>query len=616
MIILNPGLNNFSLVISDKKVLSSNNFIFVFTHSLTGREVICLPTILVNTSKVTTFELTLSDVSNPAEAEVIMQAGYWEYEVYQSNNTNLDKTGTIILKGRTLVNGTSQIVENVAEPTIDGLSPIIPFCEQLEGCSSFTDLQDSVTLLQDLTDNLAEDITNIYTELDNKLDTSTFNDFLADPNVPHIDFNLNTTSPDAVGRLKWNDVDGTLEVGLKGGNVVLQLGQEQVVRGVNKTGANLLESQYRVIRLNGAQGNRVEFALAQANTSISSSETIGLVTENINNNQEGFVTTFGLVRNINTTGSLQGETWVDGDILYLSSSVAGGLTKVAPTYPNKVVVVGYIVRSHSQQGKIFVKVDVKTNKDDIGLGNVQNVEAVAKAGDTMTGLLTVPNLNINTLTPSSPLGLDANRNVISIPRSGTWVNRPTSPFIGQMFFATDLGNGTLFTWNGTSWRPSGNRIRIFSSISVAGAADNITETIVRTVNIPAGICEVGCVVRLIGLSTWSSTVATAKTIRVKASNNPAANVSLLASITNRSRAVISNAGFFGFNKPLIVRSTNQLWTGTINIETESAAVEGISPNFIDGINCTQSWTLWLTHQKPQILDVFDNQYFIVEIEYP
>lgn len=214
-----------------------------------------------------------------------------------------------------------------------------------------------------------------------------------------------------------------------------------------------------------------------------------------------------------------------------------------------------------------------------------------------------------------PVGISGSKTII-IPRSGTWVNRPTSPFIGQMFFATDLGNGTLFTWNGTSWRPSGNRIRIFSSIVVSGAGESITETIVRTVNIPAGICEVGCVVRLIGVSTWSSTVATAKAIRVKVSNNPSADVSSLSSITNRSRAVISNSGFFGFNKPLIVRSTNQLWTGTINIDQEAVGAEGLTPNFINGIDCTQSWTLWLTHQKPLTVDVFDNQYFIVEIEYP
>ena len=44
------------------------------------------------------------------------------------------------------------------------------------------------------------------------------------------------------GRLVWNDTDGTLDLGLKGNNVTLQIGQEEVVRVVNKTGINLTEA--------------------------------------------------------------------------------------------------------------------------------------------------------------------------------------------------------------------------------------------------------------------------------------------------------------------------------------------------------------------------------------
>lgn len=171
--------------------------------------------------------------------------------------------------------------------------------------------------------------------------------------------NLDTTptGTPSVGSIVWNDADGTAEIHLKGGNVVLQVGQEQVIRVVNGTGANLLESQYRVVRITGAQGQRPQVLLAQGNTEIASVDTIGLVTENIDANQEGFITTNGLVREINTTGSLQGETWADGDILYVSPTVAGGLTKVKPTAPNHSVSVGIVVHAHAIHGKIFVKVD-------------------------------------------------------------------------------------------------------------------------------------------------------------------------------------------------------------------------------------------------------------------
>ena len=171
--------------------------------------------------------------------------------------------------------------------------------------------------------------------------------------------NTPTNIPTTAGSLYYNDTDGTLDLILKGGNVKLQIGQESLVRVVNKTATsiNLLEANYQAVRVTGAQGQRMKVDLAQSTTDGLSAETIGLVTETINNNQEGFITTNGLVRNINTTGSLQGETWADGDILYLSPTVAGRVTKVKPTAPNHLVVIGYVIHAHATQGTIFVKVD-------------------------------------------------------------------------------------------------------------------------------------------------------------------------------------------------------------------------------------------------------------------
>ena len=77
-------------------------------------------------------------------------------------------------------------------------------------------------------------------------------------------FGLDTTPtnpPTAVGTLTWNDTDGTADLILKGGNVTLQLGQEEVLRVVNKTGATLNEADFRAVRIRsvaegGAQGQR------------------------------------------------------------------------------------------------------------------------------------------------------------------------------------------------------------------------------------------------------------------------------------------------------------------------------------------------------------------------
>lgn len=168
-----------------------------------------------------------------------------------------------------------------------------------------------------------------------------------------------TTYTPAVGRIGWNNTDGTLEFKLKGNNVTLQIGQEQVLRVVNKEGSNLLEANYQCVRVRtqaegGAAGQRLAIKLAQANTKANHSGILGLVTETINNNQEGFITTNGQINKIDTTGSLQGETWLDGDALWLSETVAGQLTNIEPTiHP---VQIGYVVYAHANNGKIFVSV--------------------------------------------------------------------------------------------------------------------------------------------------------------------------------------------------------------------------------------------------------------------
>jgi len=179
-------------------------------------------------------------------------------------------------------------------------------------------------------------------------------------NIQYLDFYNAAAHTVTEGQLAWNEADGTLDLGLKGGNVTLQIGQEEVIRVVNKTSANLLQSDYKVVRIRtaiegGSQGQRLAVLLAQANTKANHSGILGLVTENITNNQEGFITTFGYVRGIDTTGSLQSETWADGDALWLSETVAGGISNIEPA--NHPVQLGWVTYAHAVNGKIFVKVE-------------------------------------------------------------------------------------------------------------------------------------------------------------------------------------------------------------------------------------------------------------------
>jgi nitrogen fixation protein len=167
------------------------------------------------------------------------------------------------------------------------------------------------------------------------------------------------TGTAAVGTTRWNDAIGSSETTLKGGTVILKNGVDLVARVVNKVtpNATLTKANYTAVRVSGAQGQRLAVAYAQADSDANSADTIGLVIETIATNQEGFVITVGQLEEVNTTGSLQGETWADGDVLYLSPTTPGGLTNIKPTgLTGHIVVMGYVEYAHAIHGKIYVKI--------------------------------------------------------------------------------------------------------------------------------------------------------------------------------------------------------------------------------------------------------------------
>jgi hypothetical protein len=158
----------------------------------------------------------------------------------------------------------------------------------------------------------------------------------------------NPSSTLAVGEVRWNDTDGTLELMLKGGQVPLEIGQEQLVRIKNSTGTTLLKGQ--VVYPTGSDGVNKTVALAQANGEATSTQTLAVMAEDVLNGQSGWAATFGLVRGINTNDLDEGKT------VYLSPSVAGGLTKTKPVAPDHLVVVGFCIRKQQNNGVLFVKI--------------------------------------------------------------------------------------------------------------------------------------------------------------------------------------------------------------------------------------------------------------------
>lgn len=177
------------------------------------------------------------------------------------------------------------------------------------------------------------------------------------PTLDAIQFDLSALEAPSVGKINWFTDDGTLQVGLSGGNINLSIGQEQVVRIKNTTGFTLNKGQ--VVAIIGAQGQRLKVALASSNAESTSSKTFGIVAETILNENEGFVATNGLLRGLNT------NLYTEGSAIWLGQT-PGTYTTNKPQAPLHMVHLGWIARQGSgNSGSIFVHVQNGFELDEL-----------------------------------------------------------------------------------------------------------------------------------------------------------------------------------------------------------------------------------------------------------
>lgn len=153
------------------------------------------------------------------------------------------------------------------------------------------------------------------------------------------------TSSTSPGTLYWSEGEGTFVAQLKGGNIDLDIGQENVVLCYNGSGSAMTVGQ--VVYISGAQGQRPSITLSDASTDPTSKKSLGFVSEAIANGSEGFVTTFGVIKGVDTFG------FTEGGAIYLSTTT-GEYTQTNPTQPDHSVFLGYCLKASQTAGRIFV----------------------------------------------------------------------------------------------------------------------------------------------------------------------------------------------------------------------------------------------------------------------
>lgn len=161
--------------------------------------------------------------------------------------------------------------------------------------------------------------------------------------LDYLQFSLLTSATNAPGRLVWNEEDGTLNLQGRDGNVTIQIGQETVQMVKNLTASPIPNGS--VVRVDGSSNGRISVVLADNSTAAGATAVIGVATQEIAAGAEGYVTTYGLVRDLNTSA------FAAGSPIYLDGN--GSITNVRPIN-GRIVQVGFVVTSSAGTGAIYV----------------------------------------------------------------------------------------------------------------------------------------------------------------------------------------------------------------------------------------------------------------------
>jgi hypothetical protein len=167
--------------------------------------------------------------------------------------------------------------------------------------------------------------------------------------VDSVQFDVDADVSVGVGETAWNAIDGTLNLGMKGGVVVLQMGEELLVPVINNSGGGIANGM--AVYIDGASGDFPTIDLAQADDKMTALF-FGVTTEAIGSGATGFVNIGGKVRGMDTSAIAAGGT------AFLSNTIPGCLRPTPVTSPDYKARVGICIVSDVSNGILLVQPSV------------------------------------------------------------------------------------------------------------------------------------------------------------------------------------------------------------------------------------------------------------------
>mgnify|MGYP001571741274 CR=1 FL=1 len=212
-------------------------------------------------------------------------------------------------------------------------------------------------------------------------------------NASEINFNTAYSAPThAEGTLFYDNTNKALAFYNDEADVTLHVGQEGWIRVKNESGVTITNGQ--AVNITGSNGGFPLITLSKANAS-ATANVYGFAAHDIEDNTYGYITNWGVVRDIDTS------SFTAGDDLYLSKDTAGAITNLAPSLPNYEIHVGHAVVINASTGTMIV--DVRHREVDYTdtfriLDNGDDTKQIAfEASSITTGTtrtLTVPDENL------------------------------------------------------------------------------------------------------------------------------------------------------------------------------------------------------------------------------
>jgi hypothetical protein len=346
-----------------------------------------------------------------------------------------------------------------------------------------------------------------------------------------ITFDTAAAEVSAVAKLFWDDGDGVLSNGLKGGNVTLQIGTQEYARVYNDSGTTLTKGQ--AVYISGAQGNRVAVKLARADVEATSFGTIGLVAETMTSGAEGFIIVSGALYKLNTQGLTAGAT------VYLSPTTAGAVTTTKPQAPDQLVVIGWVERVDNIVGSIYVKIDNGYELDELHDVRITSPQSgnvlIYDASTTPTGVWKNANLTDGT-------GISITEGAGSVTIANTGV--------------TALSAGTGISVSGSTGSVTVTNTAPDQTVSITGAGTTTVTGTYPNFTVTSNDQYTGTVTSVSALTLGttgtdlSSTVANGTTTPVITLNVPT------ASATNRGALSSTDWSTFNDKQAALVSGTN------------------------------------------------------------